>query len=505
MGLGPSKPLNGESFRCREIKKKNPTPIEVEWGQFKHKTSGRCINGWDGRVFFEDCNLNDPYRVWRFISSNDGEGNFIIQHKATELCMDGNGDNVYLGGCSKENAWMNWKPLKASDGNWILQHKATGKCIDGNGEAVYFGGCDGGNSFQNFDIPGNTSGVFRYDDLVKKRRLYPNEAIADSWDPKWRETNSNDDDQVYFRCGNQKLPRGLDMAKYSNYLSFVGYEWKESDGGNCYNKYWQPSTYDEKDPGALCRQECDNTESCSGYVQGKWGCCTKYGLYARNLVSYTGEQGAFFVKNKFPDDFPLKNEKKVELYFQTDFEEDEDTKKWEMYIGNYPQLEFMGLPVGAKKGRKRDPQVESMKIPDGYKVKIYSKSDYNGPSLKLTGNIKNLSDLGFYGPVKSIKIYKAENDLPEVEVFTDCDYKGDRYGIDINADYIEISDVRNVGIPNDEISSLKVPPGYRVELYQHAGYQGKGFAVRGNVSCLNTESIGTEFDKETTALKIIRG
>ena len=381
MGIGGSKPLPGDSFRCKEN-----IPIEDEYGILKHKVSGKCMYGDGNNISYDNCDIKDKKANWKLVPSVE-EGYYLIQNEKSNKCIDSNGEGVYFGGCAADNDFTNWKPLKATDGHWILQHKATGKCIDSDGERIYFGGCAEGNDFQNFDIPGNTSGVYRYD--LKKgekkalMRRYPNEAVADSWDPKWREkTTIGADNKVpsSYRCA--LLKRGEPMNKNVQYKTLLGYEWKETGGGNCYD--YRNKGYDKKNPGELCKKECDTLDNCVGYVDGWWGCCTKHGVLKNEaMIGY--KNGKFYVKNDYPSDFRFKNEKPIEFYTECGYEGD----KYEFFIGEHEDLGKMAVPIGGKDGRRKLPKLESIKIPEGYTVRIYSLPNFKGANLILGYDCRN--------------------------------------------------------------------------------------------------------------------
>jgi hypothetical protein len=395
MGIGGSKPLPGESFTCKE-----KVPIEKEYGILKHKASGNCIYGDGDNIYYNnECDIKDKKAKWKFITSLSSdeqnepnaertpEGYYLIQNEKSNKCIDADGGRVYFGGCAAGNDFMNWKPIKATDGHWILQHKASGKCIDSNGNDIYFGGCAEGNDFQNFDIPGNTSGVYRYD--LKKgekkalMRRYPNEAVADSWDTNWRKAiTAGDDGKIPSSYTCALLKRDEPMNKNVKYKTLLGYEWKETGGGNCYD--YRNKGYDKKNPGELCKRECDKIDNCVGYVDGWWGCCTKHGvLKNESMIDY--KDGKFYVKNDYPSDFRFKNEKPIVFFTECGYEGD----KYEFFIGEYEDLGKMSVPIGGKDGRRKLPKLESIEIPEGYTVRIYSLPNFKGANLLLGYDRRN--------------------------------------------------------------------------------------------------------------------
>ena len=59
-------------------------------------------------------------------------------------------------------------------------------------------------------------------------------------------------------------------------------------------------------------------------------------------------------------------------------------------------------------------------------------------------------------------------------------------------------DMHQIGLPNDSISSLRVPAGLTVVLYQHAGFQGRTLTVTSDQNCL----VNNGFNDETSSIRI---
>ena len=59
-------------------------------------------------------------------------------------------------------------------------------------------------------------------------------------------------------------------------------------------------------------------------------------------------------------------------------------------------------------------------------------------------------------------------------------------------------DMHQIGLPNDSISSLRVPAGLTVVLYQHAGFQGRSLRVMSDKICL----VNDGFNDETSSIRI---
>jgi len=58
-------------------------------------------------------------------------------------------------------------------------------------------------------------------------------------------------------------------------------------------------------------------------------------------------------------------------------------------------------------------------------------------------------------------------------------------------------DINQLGISNDSLSSLKVPSGMKVTLYEHAGFQGKTLVITDD-----TVFVGDSFNDKTSSIKV---
>lgn len=84
---------------------------------------------------------------------------------------------------------------------------------------------------------------------------------------------------------------------------------------------------------------------------------------------------------------------------------------------------------------------------------------------------------------------------PKVSIFADNNFQGASQELGVGSyDFKDLS----IGIGNDVLSSLKVPAGYRVTLYEHGGFQGKSKTYTSDASIIdegfndNTSSIRIE-------------
>jgi hypothetical protein len=109
-------------------------------------------------------------------------------------------------------------------------------------------------------------------------------------------------------------------------------------------------------------------------------------------------------------------------------------------------------------------------------------STINSPSpLRANIIIGGLSGLTPGGPVTAYK---------------DCAYGGNAVGLSTGT--YTLSQLNALGIPNDDISSIRVSPGYKVTLYKHDNFGGSSLVLTGDDDCL----VNNNWNDSTSSLKV---
>ena len=62
-------------------------------------------------------------------------------------------------------------------------------------------------------------------------------------------------------------------------------------------------------------------------------------------------------------------------------------------------------------------------------------------------------------------------------------------------------DMNDLGVPNDSIKSIKIPAGFRMTVYEHAGFQGASRAFNGDGNTINFCFDMFKFDNTNTNIK----
>jgi hypothetical protein len=86
-----------------------------------------------------------------------------------------------------------------------------------------------------------------------------------------------------------------------------------------------------------------------------------------------------------------------------------------------------------------------------------------------------------------VSIPENTSSKKEVEIFAQCDYKGQSFLLE-EGKY----DIKDIGLPNDTISSIKIPNGYSITLFEKPGFSGRKLVLTKDDSCL-VDNIVDEF------------
>lgn len=153
-----------------------------------------------------------------------------------------------------------------------------------------------------------------------------------------------------------------------------------------------------------------------------------------------------------------------------------------LYPGSYNASD---LEIGNDK-------LSSLRVPSGWSVKLYADSGYSGSSITVTGDVVDLSALGFDDKTSSIKVTGPSNSFPVV-------YKGSGYSgasLTLRPGVYNTKDDLT-GIGNNAISSISVPSGWSVTLYENEKFGGSSVTYTSSASSLGS------FNDETTSIKVV--
>ncbi len=153
-------------------------------------------------------------------------------------------------------------------------------------------------------------------------------------------------------------------------------------------------------------------------------------------------------------------------------------------------------------------RASSLCIPAGYGIRIYADAYYKGRSWAGSGPLKeaSLSAIGWNDRVSSVRlidlrsqppvdVYEAQHECrTEVWVFKDSHFRGTSRKV--TGDVARLS---SIGM-NDAVSSLCVPPGRTITLYQDADFKGRQLTFRGPKFVQNLK--GWDWNDKVSSLRV---
>ncbi|MGK7956198.1 MAG: RICIN domain-containing protein [Crocosphaera sp.] len=106
-------------------------------------------------------------------------------------------------------------------------------------------------------------------------------------------------------------------------------------------------------------------------------------------------------------------------------------------------------------------QISSLKVPEGLRVTLFEHANFRGNHKMLISDTSYVGD-SFNDKTSAILVEKVAS------FYTDGSYQGQKLVLGIGR--YNLADIEALG--NDRLSSVKVPQGLQVTLYQHGNFQG---------------------------------
>lgn len=189
----------------------------------------------------------------------------------------------------------------------------------------------------------------------------------------------------------------------------------------------------------------------------------------------------------------------------------------ELGVGEYSaaELKRVGIPDNA---------IAAVKVPEGFVVTLHENDGFAGRFGTLKASDSCLNNDGFNNLVSSVKITsnkvvegfgsstedafgsltlspnKAANSSDQlIEVFTDCRYTGKSAKLPVG-DY-NLAQLRRYGLGNNDISSVKVPAGMSVTVYENDFLRGDSASASEDVHCIDSGSFANRITSLSVLLK----
>lgn len=169
------------------------------------------------------------------------------------------------------------------------------------------------------------------------------------------------------------------------------------------------------------------------------------------------------------------NEPAVDIYEYVNYQ----GMRKQLGIGRY-KIGEIGLPNNS---------LSSLRVGPGLKAILFENGDFTGSSVSYAHNTSSVGS--FNNRASSIVVEAVQS--PVVEVFERADYKGLCCVLG-PGEY----DVTGIGLPNDTLSSLRVPTGLEVILYENAGFAGPNVCYKASTSFVGS------FNDKTSSIRVRR-
>jgi hypothetical protein len=159
-------------------------------------------------------------------------------------------------------------------------------------------------------------------------------------------------------------------------------------------------------------------------------------------------------------------------------------------VGNYTtaQLSARGIPNN---------WVSSVRVPAGYTVTLYDGDNLTGASRVLTADNSCLVNNTFNDLTSSISVAQTPASTPTL--YQDCNYSGT--GVSLPVGTYTTAQLSARGIPNNWVSSLRIPSGYTVALYDGDNLTGASRVLTSDYSCL----VNNTFNDLTSSVQVSQG
>jgi len=137
-----------------------------------------------------------------------------------------------------------------------------------------------------------------------------------------------------------------------------------------------------------------------------------------------------------------------------------------------------------------DNSIASVIVPSGYAVQLYTKNNFSGSTGRLVALNRCLDHSPYEKNISSLSIFKVDQSSTSVglgseaaiEVFSECNYRGQ--SVRLQKGKYSAAQLRKLGLADNTLSSLKVPDGMTIELYENDFFRGNSGTLGANSECL---------------------
>lgn len=158
-------------------------------------------------------------------------------------------------------------------------------------------------------------------------------------------------------------------------------------------------------------------------------------------------------------------------------------------VGSYSLNQLNALGVANN-------DVSSIRVPEGYIVEMFDGNNQTGTLLSKEADDSCFVNDSFNDKLTSVRVSKVVKEVATLHQH--CNYGG--YGVALEVGDYTLNDLRALGVSNDDVSSVSVEPGYKVELFQHYNFTGNSVTITSDDSCL----VNDGFNDDMSSVRISR-
>ncbi len=129
----------------------------------------------------------------------------------------------------------------------------------------------------------------------------------------------------------------------------------------------------------------------------------------------------------------------------------------------------------------------SIRIAPGFRVTLYNGNNQTGTSITLTGDNSCFVGVNFNDVASSMRIERNDGGTGGVVFFQNINFGGAQSQTLARGNYT-LADLVARGVPNDWASSVRIPSGFTVTLFQHDGFSGTSWTLTSDTASFLTLS-----------------
>ncbi len=127
--------------------------------------------------------------------------------------------------------------------------------------------------------------------------------------------------------------------------------------------------------------------------------------------------------------------------------------------------------------------LSSIRVPRGFRVTLFKDGNFQGARTTLTADNRCFSS-GWNDVVSSIRVestgggWNNNNGGGGITLYADCNYRGSSHTLGLG-----YHNTNDLGIGNDVLSSVRIPPGFRVTFYKDGSFEGASMTLTADDAC----------------------